>query len=150
MRDTTLQVEVHDTTFTVIVADVAIDVHHGRLERSLSDIALLLASVGGTMTPGLRTHFTEHFSVGQTPQAKCEFCKLQGRILAAEGRRRLSEREQRDRAKPPQVTVLRTGLSGAGLERALRSAEVREAKRLRKLPRLNGAKVGRDTEGVWF
>jgi len=152
MHDTTLQVEVHDTTFTVVVTDVALDVRHGRLERSLSDIALLLASVGGVVTSGLRMHLTEHFGAGQMPLAKCEFCKLQGKILAAEGRRRLSEREQRDRAKPAQVTVLRAGLSGAGLERALRSADLREAERLRRLPRLNGAGRNRsgDTEGVWF
>ena len=62
----------------------------------------------------------------------------------------ISDREQRDRAKPAQVTVLRTGLSGTGLERALRASEVREAERLRRLPKLNSMKPGRDTEGVWF
>jgi len=148
MRDTTLQVEVHDTCFTIIVGDIALDVRHGRLERAASDIVLLLASVGDTVTPGLRTHLVEHFGAAQAPAAKCEFCKLQGKLLAAEGRKRLTEREDRLRQVPP-ITHLREGASGAAIERAFEHAAKRDAERLRRLPRLNGAKAGRDTE-AWF
>jgi hypothetical protein len=150
-------VEVGETGFEVIATtpggtpgELRVALTPNRLARGLSDIALLLAATRGEVTSGLRSHLTGHFAPSARPDAKCEFCKLQGRILAAEGRRRLTEREQRDRAKPPQVTVLRTGATGAAGERAFEHAAKREAERLRKLPRLNGVKVGRDTEGVWF
>jgi hypothetical protein len=152
MTPVAIALEVGDTSFTLRIGDIVLEAAHGRLARAATDTTLLLASTGGTLTPKLRAHFTEHFGPSQLPSGQCEFCKLQGKLLAAEGRRRLTEREQRDRAKPPQhgVTVLRTGLSGAGLERAARASEVREAERLRKLPKLNHIKPGRDTEGVWF
>ncbi len=154
-----LRIEVGETDFTVIIPtdegeeELHIMLTPGRLARGLSDIALLRAATTNVTTAGLREHLTRHFGTSQAPDAKCEFCKLQGRILAAEGRRRLSEREQRDRAKPPQVTMLREGASGAAIERAQRAAELRESERLRRLPRLQGAgrkSASGDTEGVWF
>lgn len=151
-----LRIEVGETDFDVCIptddgeAELHLTLTPGRLARGLSDIALLRAATRNVMTPALREHLTRHFGTSQAPDAKCEFCKLQGRILAAEGRRRLSEREQRDRAKPPQVTVLREGATGAAIERAQRAAELRESERLRRLPKLNSVKQGRDTEGVWF
>ena len=149
-------IEVGETDFDVCIptddgeAELHLTLTPGCLARGLSDIALMRAATRNVMTPALREHLTRHFVASQAPDAKCEFCKLQGRILAAEGRRRLSEREQRDRAKPPQVTMLREGASGAAIERALRSADLREAERLRRLPKLNSVKQGRDTEGMWF
>jgi len=148
-------VEVNETSFGVILSqgeypfgELRVPLSPNRLARGLSDIALLLAATGGEMTPGLRTHLKEHFGASQAPSPKCEFCKLQGRILAAEGRRRLNEREDRARSIPP-IEVIRPGLSGEGLARALRASETREAERLRKLPRLQGARAGKDSD-AWF
>ena len=150
-------IEVGETDFDVCIptdeypfGELRVTLSANRLARGLSDIALMRAATRNVMTPALREHLTRHFVASQAPDAKCEFCKLQGRILAAEGRRRLSEREQRDRAKPPQVTVLREGASGAAIERAQRASEARESERLRRLPKLNSVKQGRDTEGMWF
>jgi hypothetical protein len=151
-----LLVEVGEVGFEVILPkgegeeELRVPLTPNRLARGLSDIVLLLASTDSRMTSGLREHFTGHFSAAQAPIANCEFCKLQGRLLAAEGRRRLSEREQRDRAKPPQVTHLREGATGAAIDRAFARAVKLEAVRVRRLPRLNGMKAYRDTVGVWF
>ena len=151
-----LLVEVGETGFEVVVAkgeypfgELRIALSANRLARGLSDIALLYASTRGETTAKLREHLTEHFGASQAPSPQCEFCKLQGKLLAAEGRRRLSDREQRQRSLPP-VRVLPEGASGAAIERAFAHAAKRDAERLRRLPRLNGAKVGRDTDGVWF
>ena len=151
-----LLMEVGETSFDVVLpqgeypfGELRIPLTPNRLARGLSDITLLLNATSGVVTSGLRTHFAAHFAPSQAPSPKCEFCKLQGKLLAAEGRNRLSEREQRDRAKPPQVTVLREGATGAAIERAFAHAAKRDAERLRKLPRLNAAKPGRDTD-AWF
>ena len=154
-----LRIEVGETDFDVCIptdeypfGEMRVTLSANRLARGLSDIVLLRAATTNVTTAGLREHLTRHFGTSQAPDAKCEFCKLQGRILAAEGRRRLSEQEQRQRAVPP-VTHLREGASGAAIERAQRAAELREAERLRRLPRLQGAgrkSASGDTEGVWF
>ena len=150
-----LLVEVGETGFEVIVpkgeypfGELRIPLTPNRLTRGLSDIALLYAATQGETTAKLREHLTGHFAPSAQPSPRCEFCKLQGKLLAAEGRRRLSEREDRTRQVPP-VTVLREGASGAAIERAFAHAAKRNAERLRKLPRLNGVKLGRDTD-VWF
>jgi hypothetical protein len=146
----TITVEVREKDFVAQVGDTRIVLPSNRLARGLNDIALLVAAASGIMTPGLQTHLTEHFGPDQAPSGKCEFCKLQGRILAAEGRRRLSDREDRARAIPP-TTLVREGLTGSAISDALKRAEIREAERVRRLPKLGGKAPRKgDTTDVWF
>ena len=134
-------------------------------QRELGDIALLLASASGTLPAKLREHFTDHFAPGAPVGVGCQFCKLQGRVLAAEGHRRLREEEHSRRAIPAQgaegaqseVRRVALGLTAGGQARAKRDAETREAERKaraeRNRPRLGGkaARLGSgDTTDVWF
>lgn len=122
-----------------------------KLATGLSDITVLLNATRGELTPDLRTHFAEHFGGGQYGTGSCGFCKLQGKILAALGRRPLNDAEHRARAVPPPLEprLCAFGASHANEVRAAQGAAAREAERLRKLPRLNGLKPG-DTTGVVF
>jgi len=134
-----------------------IPLHRNRIERELSDIALLLASASGTLPAKLREHFTEHFAPGAPIGHTCQFCKLQGRVLAAEGHRRLRDDEHSRRAIPAQgqsevrhIALGHTSLGAARADRdrADRAAEraARLAKNLPKLPKLGQG----DTTDVVF
>ena len=152
-------VEPRERDFAVSVGDevaeggpLTLAVAPAKLARTLGDLAIALRATGGVLTEGLRRHLTEHDGV---PLGSCQFCRLQGRVLAAEGRRRLRDEEHNARRMSPVITQLPLGATAAGAARAAwdreERAAQREAARKRALPRLNAAK--RSTDGdtdVWF
>lgn len=105
--------------------------------RDLEEIHILLTATGGRVTEKLREHFADHFARGALPSPSCEFCKLQGKILAAEGRRRLREEETR----AARITFVPRGVTG---EKIL-AAEARAAK-----PRETRIALAKGSENAWF
>ena len=76
-------------------AEFRVPLTRGREGRDLEEASLLLAVTDGRVTSKLREHLLHHSRVGE---GGCQFCKIQGRILAAQGRNRLGEK---DRPRPP-------------------------------------------------
>jgi hypothetical protein len=105
--------------------------------RDLEDAHILLTGAGGRVTSKLREHFAEHFARGALPSPSCEFCKLQGKILAAEGRRRLREEETR----AARITLVPKGVTG---EKIL-AAEARAGK-----SRETRIVLAKGSENAWF
>ena len=102
-----------------------------KLAPGLSDIEMLLRATSGVLTPALRGHFAEHFGAGQYGLGACGFCKLQGQVLAASGRRPLRADEMRAAAK-----VVPQGLTAFGLERNERARETAQERREARKPQL--------------
>ena len=100
-----------------------------KLAVGLSDIEMLLRATSGALTAELRMHFAEHFGAGQYGLGACGFCKLQGKVLAAQGRRPLRGDEMRAAAIAPGVTAF-------GLERARESREAAQERREARKPQL--------------
>ena len=105
--------------------------------RDLEEAHILLTGAGGRVTEGLREHFAEHFARGALPSPSCEFCKLQGKILAAEGRRRLRDEETR----AARITLVPKGVTG---EKIL-AAEARAGK-----SRETRIVLAKGSENAWF
>ena len=105
--------------------------------RDLEEAHILLTGAGGRVTSKLREHFAEHFARGALPSPSCEFCKLQGKILAAEGRRRLREEETR----AARITLVPRGVTG---EKIL-AAEARAGK-----SRETRIVLAKGSENAWF
>ena len=60
----------------------------GSEARVLRNALLALRACGGDPPSSLIAHWTDHQS---RPEGPCHWCKLEGRILAGQGRRRVSE-----------------------------------------------------------
>ena len=127
----TVQVELHDTEFVVAFGDVRLRFAPAKLASGLSDIGLLLQATSGAITPELRGHFAEHFGQGQYGLGGCGFCRLQGKVLAAQGRRPLRAEEIRAAAR-----AIPQGQTAFGLERARESREAASAHREARKPQL--------------
>jgi len=140
------------------------------LAGDLDDLAIMLQATSGTLTPTLRRHLEEHFARGSAPSGGCAFCKLQGRVLAGQGRRRLGEEEHAKRVIPAQggggagsealattatfgVTRIADGATYAAAVRAERRAALRAQERKRGQVRLGGkggtGVSGTDLEGLF-
>ena len=144
-------VEVRERDIVAVLRDafgdeVLIPLEPLRVGRQLGEMSILLATCGdgdGTISEGLQRHFEEHFGSSQVPSGKCEFCKLQGKILASGGRRRLTEREDAKRVIPAQgeasakpVVFIREGVTSRAAEEHERRVAEREAARARQQPTL--------------
>jgi hypothetical protein len=87
---------------------------HGRAETALSNALLHIAA-------GLSTRrICEHFELHTFAESSCPCCKLEGRILSAQGRRKSSEADRLIAARAHhggrvEVRHIRPGLSGAQL-----------------------------------
>lgn len=119
-----------------------------RLAAELSDLAMLLTVTSGFMTSALREHLENHFTKGALPSGGCAFCKLQGKILAGQGRKRLSESDEQRRKVPP-VTTLREGATYQGEVDSAKAREARETERLRRLPKLGKGGAISDPTGLF-
>lgn len=60
----------------------------GRVERQLHDIDMLFTAASCRVPYALHKHLENHFTRDARSDATCHFCKLQGKILAAQGRHR--------------------------------------------------------------
>ena len=117
-----------------------------RMSHELSDLAMLLTVTSNIVTSALREHLENHFTKGAPPSGTCAFCKLQGKILAGQGRKRLSESDEQRRKVPP-VTTLREGATHQGEVDSAKAREARETERLRRLPKLGkGGAISDPTE----
>ena len=110
--------------------------------RALADAHLIVAAFGdpaafGALPPRIAAHFVE-----SVPDAQCPACKLLGRVLAAQGRRRPTDAEHRAASIVP-IGVTRDGLDKAAAERVKR-----EADRAKYAPQL--ARVARDAPADLF
>jgi len=138
---TTIPTEFDEGKLVALFGPLRLALTRGREGRELEELHILLAGTGGEVGEALQTHILEHFRQDQIPSGTCPFCKLQGRILAAEGRRRLSEREVA-RAK---ITLVPRGVTGEAIMAAEERALERARERARRLPRLN-----KGAGDVWF
>ena len=130
-----VQVELHDTEFVVAFGDVRLRFAPAKLASGLSDVGMLLRATQGDVTPELRTHFAEHFGQGQYGLGGCGFCKLQGKVLAAQGRRPLRAEEMRAAAR-----AVPQGQTAWGEERNARAREAAQERRAARVPQLAGSR----------
>ena len=146
-----VEVFLHDTEFEVLLRDgggggggggggeapVRLRFAPAKLASGLSDIGVLLRATSGALTPGLRGHFAEHFGGGQAGTSGCGFCKLQGKILTAQGRRPVTPEEHRAAAK-----VVPQGRTAFGALHAASSRAEAAERRAARAPQLAASKRG--------
>ena len=140
-----VEVFLHDTEFEVLLRDgggggggeapVRLRFAPAKLASGLSDIGVLLRATSGALTPALRGHFAEHFGGGQAGTSGCGFCKLQGKILTAQGRRPVTPEEHRAAAK-----VVPQGRTAFGALHAASSRAEAAERRAARAPQLAASK----------
>lgn len=134
MTNNVIHTTIHDGALRAWIAEgaerVEITLRKGHAERDLEEAHILLRAAGGQATEGLRRHFEAHWTRGSAGQNGCGFCKLGGRILASEGRRKPSEAE----LARANITVVAVGVTKEGMDRSAYPCAEREKARLAKLP----------------